>query len=64
MTIAFTPEIWRTFRSQAGWAIRDTWVITCRDLAHWRQQPGVVIANTLVFPVMIVLISATCWAGR
>src|ERR1700722_4652577 len=55
MTIAFTPEIPQTFRSQVGWAIRDTWVITCRDLARWRQQPGAVIANTLVFPVMIVL---------
>jgi ABC-2 type transport system permease protein len=38
-----------------SWAIKDTWVITCRDLAHWRQQPGAVIANTLVFPIMIVL---------
>ena len=55
MTIASTPEIPRTFRSQVGWAIRDTWVITGRDLAHWRQQPAAVIANTLVFPVMIVL---------
>ena len=55
MTITLTPETPQTFRSHAGWAIRDTWVITCRDLAHWRQQPGAVIANTLVFPVMIVL---------
>ena len=55
MTTMFTPVIPQTFRSQVGWAIRDTWVITCRDLAHWRQQPGAVIANTLVFPVMIVL---------
>jgi ABC-type multidrug transport system permease subunit len=30
-------------------------VITGRDLARWRQQPGAVIVNTLVFPVMIVL---------
>lgn len=42
-------------RSRIGWALRDTWVVTCRDLFHWRQQPGAVIANTLVFPVMIVL---------
>jgi ABC-2 type transport system permease protein len=55
MTITLTPEIPRTIRAQIGWAIRDTWVITCRDLAHWRQQPGAVIANTLVFPIMIVL---------
>jgi ABC-2 type transport system permease protein len=37
------------------WAIADAWVITCRDLAHWGRQPGTVIANTLLFPVMIVL---------
>ena len=55
MTITRTPDIPRAIRSRTGWAISDTWVITCRDLAHWRQQPGAVIANTLVFPVMIVL---------
>jgi len=33
----------------------DAWVITRRDLAHWARQPGTVIANTLLFPVMIVL---------
>src|SRR5579871_3230381 len=38
-----------------GWAVTDAWVITRRDLAHWARQPGAVIANTLVFPVMIVL---------
>ncbi|MGH3201424.1 MAG: ABC transporter permease [Streptosporangiaceae bacterium] len=46
-----TPAI----RSRIGWAVWDTWVITRRDLAHWRQQPGAVIASTLVFPVVIVL---------
>ena len=55
MTITLAPEIPRTFRSRVGWAITDTWVVACRDLAHWRRQPGAVIANTLVFPVMIVL---------
>ena len=55
MTITLTPEIPQATRSRIGWAIRDTWVITGRDLAHWRQQPGAVIASTLVFPVMIVL---------
>ena len=42
-------------RSRICWAVKDTWVITGRDLAHWRQQPGAVVASTLVFPVMIVL---------
>ena len=55
MTITLTPKTRRTTRSRIGWALADTWVIACRDLAHWRQQPGAVIASTLVFPVMIVL---------
>jgi ABC-2 type transport system permease protein len=55
MTMTLAPEVPRTIRSRACWAIKDSWVITCRDLAHWRRQPGAVIANTLVFPVMIVL---------
>ena len=50
-----TPVLPRTLLSRASWALRDTWVITCRDLTHWRQQPGAVIANTLIFPVMLVL---------
>jgi ABC-type multidrug transport system permease subunit len=50
-----TPVIPQTLRSRLGWAITDAWVITCRDLAHWARQPGAVIANTLLFPVMIVL---------
>jgi ABC-2 type transport system permease protein len=55
MTVTLTPHIPRAIRSRISWAVRDTWVITRRDLAHWRQQPGAVVANTLVFPVMIVL---------
>jgi ABC-2 type transport system permease protein len=41
-----------------GWAVTDAWVITRRDLARWARQPGAVIAGTLLFPVMIVLMSA------
>ncbi|GAB4586451.1 ABC transporter permease [Nocardia sp. IFM 10818] len=37
------------------WAISDAITIARRELAHWRRQPGVVIANTLLFPIMIVL---------
>ena len=50
-----TPVIPRTLCSRLGWAVADAWVITRRDLAHWARQPGAVIANTLLFPVMIVL---------
>jgi ABC-2 type transport system permease protein len=53
MTIA--RALPRSFRSRLAWAIADAWVITGRDLAHWARQPGAVIANTLLFPVMIVL---------
>ncbi|HEY0807936.1 MAG TPA: ABC transporter permease, partial [Pseudonocardiaceae bacterium] len=37
------------------WAVSDTITITRRDLAHWARQPGVVVTNTLLFPIMIVL---------
>jgi ABC-2 type transport system permease protein len=50
-----TPAVPQTIRSRLGWAIADAWVITRRDLAHWARQPGMVIANTLLFPIMIVL---------
>jgi ABC-type multidrug transport system permease subunit len=55
MTITLIPPIPRTVRCKIGWALRDTWVVAGRDLAHWRQQPGAVIASTLVFPILIVL---------
>ncbi|MGH3299782.1 MAG: ABC transporter permease [Trebonia sp.] len=50
-----TPAIPGTILFRLGWAIADAWVITLRDLAHWARQPGAVIANTLLFPIMIVL---------
>jgi ABC transporter DrrB family efflux protein len=53
MTIAPAPP--RSFRSRLAWAVADAWVITGRDLAHWARQPFAVIANTLLFPLMIVL---------
>ena len=49
------PVLPRTLRSRLAWAIADVWVITHRDLAHWVRHPGAVIANTLLFPIMIVL---------
>ena len=49
------PVLPRTLRSRLAWAIADAWVITRRDLAHWARQPGAVIATTLLFPIMIVL---------
>jgi ABC-2 type transport system permease protein len=53
--LTLTPVPPRTLRSRLVLAISDAWVITCRDLAHWARQPGTVLANTLLFPIMIVL---------
>ncbi|MEU6559084.1 ABC transporter permease [Nocardia nova] len=40
---------------QLRWVVTDTITVTGRELAHWRRQPGAVITNTLLFPIMIVL---------
>jgi ABC transporter DrrB family efflux protein len=53
--MSIAPALPRSFRSRLAWAVADAWVITGRDLAHWARQPGAVIANTLLFPLMIVL---------
>ena len=53
--MTLTPVLPRTLRSRLAWAVADAWVITGRDLAHWARQPAAVIANTLLFPLMIVL---------
>lgn len=53
--MTLTPVLPRTLRSRLAWAVSDAWVVTGRDLAHWARQPGAVVASTLLFPVMIVL---------
>ena len=53
--MTLTPALPRTLRSRLAWAVTDAWVITRRELAHWARQPGAAIANTLLFPIMIVL---------
>jgi ABC-2 type transport system permease protein len=58
-----TPAIPQTILFRLGWAIADTWVITLRDLAHWARQPSAVIANTLLFPITIVLMFAYLLGG-
>jgi ABC-2 type transport system permease protein len=37
------------------WALADAGTVARRDLTHWARQPGVVVTNTLLFPVLIVL---------
>lgn len=41
--------------SALGWAVRDTWTITVRDMLHWRYEPAR-IAWTLAFPIMSILL--------
>jgi ABC-2 type transport system permease protein len=45
-----------------GWAIADAWIITRRDLTHWRLRPATVIIGWF-FPVMIVLLFGLFFGG-
>ncbi len=45
-----------------GWAIADAWIITCRDLMHWRLRPATVIMGWF-FPVMVVLMFGLLFGG-
>ena len=48
--------------SRFAWALADVWTITCRDLLHWQQQPGVVILGWF-FPIMIALMFGLLFGG-
>ena len=48
--------------AQFGRALADAWIITRRDLQHWRMQPGPVILGW-VFPIMIVLMFGLLFGG-
>lgn len=48
--------------SRLGWAIADAWIITRRDITHWRLQPAPVIIGW-IFPVMIVLMFGGLFGG-
>lgn len=43
-------------------AVSDTWVITLRDLAHWRNNPGPVIFGWL-FPVLMLVMFLGLFGG-
>lgn len=45
------------------WTIVDAWTITRRDLTHWARRPGALITNTVLFPIMIVLMFAYLLGG-
>jgi ABC-2 type transport system permease protein len=44
------------------WAIADAWIITRRDIQHWRLQPGTVILGWF-FPVLIALMFGLFFGG-
>jgi ABC-2 type transport system permease protein len=48
--------------AQFGWAITDAWIITRRDLMHWRLRSATVIMGWF-FPVMIVLMFGLLFGG-
>jgi ABC-2 type transport system permease protein len=48
--------------SRLRWALADAWTITCRELAHWRLQPGVILLNWF-FPIMIMLMFGLLFGG-
>ncbi|AEE47322.1 ABC transporter permease [Cellulomonas fimi] len=37
-----------------GWALRDAWTVTLRDLGHWRRQPWDLLIG-LAFPLLLLL---------
>ncbi|GAA5068088.1 ABC-type multidrug transport system permease subunit [Thermocatellispora tengchongensis] len=43
-----------TVGSRLGWAVRDGWTITRRDLTHLANQPWQLVVS-LLFPIMMVL---------
>jgi ABC-2 type transport system permease protein len=48
--------------ARLGWALKDAWTITLRDLNHWALRPGVVVLGW-VFPLMIVLMFGGLFGG-
>jgi ABC-2 type transport system permease protein len=48
--------------SRFGWAFADAWIITRRELQHWRLQPGAVLLGWF-FPIMIVLMFGLLFGG-
>jgi ABC-2 type transport system permease protein len=51
-----------TVGSRLRWAVADTWTVTRRDLAHWVNQPGMLVAN-LLFSVMVLLMFGFLFGG-
>ncbi|WP_431970301.1 ABC transporter permease [Nocardia sp. bgisy134] len=54
-TAQFTRSIAPSRLGTLGLVLTDVGTITRRALVRWRRKPSVVVTNTLLFPIMIVL---------
>jgi ABC-2 type transport system permease protein len=43
--------------ARVRWALRDGWLVACRDMAHWVREPQMILWG-LIFPVVFVLLFA------
>ncbi|WP_024874959.1 ABC transporter permease [Saccharomonospora piscinae] len=48
--------------SRLRWALADAWTVTRRDLIHWANQPGMLVAN-LLFSVLVLLMFGFLFGG-
>ncbi|SEF66471.1 ABC-type multidrug transport system, permease component [Thermomonospora echinospora] len=55
MSMPIAPAIPTTPAERLRWALSDAWVVSGRELIHWVRNP-VVILNTLLFPLIMVLL--------
>jgi ABC-type multidrug transport system permease subunit len=47
----------------AAWAVRDTWTVAGRAIAHWVRRPAAVVAG-LLFPVLVVVMFTYLLGGQ
>ncbi|RAR40685.1 ABC transporter permease [Paenibacillus sp. MDMC362] len=52
----------RSLGARFRYAVSDVWVLTLRELQHWRGQPGLIMINWL-FPVLMVLMFGLLFGG-
>ncbi|GLY91733.1 ABC transporter permease [Actinoallomurus iriomotensis] len=57
------PALPRGPLDRMRWAVADGWTVTRRDLTHWARRPGAVIAGSVLFPIMIVLMFGYLFGG-
>ncbi|PRX49898.1 ABC transporter DrrB family efflux protein [Prauserella shujinwangii] len=56
------PVLSHSSLERLRWVVADGWAVTRRDLLHWANRPGQVVANVL-FSVMVLLLFAYLFGG-